>query len=329
MLRGEEVPAPVAGPGEVLVEIRAAALNHLDLWVRRGLPVPIEMPHVGGADFAGVVRAYGPGTTGFEAGDAVVGYPLLGYGRIPWPECGERPSGPAVLLGEQRNGAFCELLALPAANLVRKPATLSFEQAAALPVAFVTAFTMLHERARLRAGETVLVLGASGGVGLAAVQIARHAGARVLAVTRSPDKASALASLDAEPIVAERPLQVSAEVMRMTDRRGADVVFESVGGPLFEAVVGSAAYAGRIVSCGATTGRFGRIDLATLFARQLEIHGVTLGPRRVLERLLGLAAEGRLAPAIDRVLPLDECRAAHELLEAAQVTGRIVLRVSG
>jgi NADPH:quinone reductase-like Zn-dependent oxidoreductase len=327
VLRVEQVEDPQPRAGEVLVEVRAAALNHLDLWIRRGLPMRIEMPHVGGVDFAGVVRRVGDAVRAFAPGDEVVGYPLLGYGDVPYPDCGEEPSGPAIVLGEQRNGAFCELLALPEANFVRKPASLSFEEAASVPVVFVTAWTMLCERARLQKGETLLVLGAGSGVGTAAVQIGRHLGARVIAATRSEAKVDALAALGAEVLLSDRPTRIAVEVSRRTERRGAEVVFEHLGGPWWPAAIQSAAAAGRIVSCGATADRYGQLDLRVLFARQLQISGVTLGPRRALERVLELIAGGRLRPVIDSVLPLEACRDAHERLEAGGVFGKIVLRV--
>jgi NADPH:quinone reductase-like Zn-dependent oxidoreductase len=325
----EEVPEPEPGPGEVRVCVRAAALNHLDLWVRRGLPIRMEMPHVGGADFAGVVDAVGEGEVGLAAGDEVVGYPLLGFGDVPYPACGDAGPGAPVLLGEQRNGAFCERLVLPAANLVRKPGGLSFEEAASVPVVFLTAWSMLRERAALAPGETVLVMGAGSGVGTAALQIARDAGARSLAVTRSAWKAERLRELGADEVLLAGEGRLDAAVLRATARRGADVVVDHVGGEGFELAVACAASRGRVVTCGATAGRFGRLDLRAVFARQLRIEGVTLGTRAALETVLARVAAGRLRPVLDRVLPLHACREAHELLEAGGSLGKIVLRVSG
>ncbi|MGH0037950.1 MAG: zinc-binding dehydrogenase [Myxococcota bacterium] len=321
----EEWPDPRPGPGEVLVEVRAAALNHLDLWVRRGLPVRIEMPHVGGADVAGSVLEVGSRVDSFRPGDRVVAYPLLGFGDRAYPECGDRATGAPVILGEQRNGGFRERIALPAANWLPLPEPLSFEQGAALPVVFTTAWTML-ERAGLQAGETVAVLGAGSGVGTAAVQIAGALGARAIAVTRSPTKAEQLVGLGADVVVSERPRQIAAELLRRSDRRGVDVVFEHLGGEFLEAVLPAMAYGGRLVSCGATAERFARLDVRALFAKQLRIEGVTLGPRRALERVLERAAKGELRPVIDRVLPLAACGDAHALLESGRVSGKLVLR---
>ncbi len=322
----EEVPAPEPGPGEVRVAVRAAALNHLDLFVRRGLPIRMEMPHVGGADFAGVVDALGSGVAGLRPGDPVVGHPLLARGGIPLDRCGERTRGAATILGEERNGAFCERLVLPAVNCLPLPVGLGFEAAAALPVVFTTAWTLLVERAALRADETLLVQGASSGVGSAAIQIGRLLGARVIAVTSAP-KLERVRSLGAHEVIDRTHERVELRVRELTGRRGADVVLEHVGEASWESSIASAAEHGRIVTCGATTGRFGRTNLVLLFARQLSILGATLGSRETLASVLRLAGEGKLRPVVDRVLPLEECRRAHELLEAGDVFGKIVLRV--
>jgi NADPH:quinone reductase-like Zn-dependent oxidoreductase len=319
VLQLDEVPRPEPGPGEVRVAVRAVALNHLDLWVRRGLPIRMEMPHVGGTDFAGVVDALGADVQGLAVGDAVVGYPLL---RAPARAAG----APRVILGEERNGALCEALVLPPENLVPKPEALDFEQAAAMPVAFVTAWTMLVERAALRAGETLLVRGAASGVGTAAVQIGRWLGARVIACAR-PAWHRALAELGAEVLLDDHEPRLAERVRAETRREGAHVVFEHVGGDGFAESVAAAAIGGRIVTCGATAGRTAALDLRILFGRELQIHGVTLGSRETLVRVLALAGEGVLRPVIDQVLPLSRCREAQERLETGGVFGKIVLRV--
>jgi NADPH:quinone reductase-like Zn-dependent oxidoreductase len=318
----EEVPRPEPGPGEVRIAVRAVALNHMDVLVRRGLPLAIEMPHVGGADFAGVVDALGPGVRDAAVGERVVGYPVLP------PDDPHAPAGPARILGEQRNGACCEALVLPRANLLPMPERLSFEEAAALPVAFLTAWTMLARRARLAAGETVLVQGAGSGVGTAALQIARHLGARVLAATHSPAKAGALRALGADEVLVPDRERLHLRVRRLTGRRGADVVFEHVGAATWDESVRSAAFRGRIVTCGATTGVLAPTNLAFVFARELAIYGATLGSREDLAAVLELVQEGRLHPVVDRVLPLAQCRSGHELLEGGGAHGKIVLAVS-
>jgi NADPH:quinone reductase-like Zn-dependent oxidoreductase len=319
----EEAPEPPApGPGEARVAVAAVALNHLDLWVRRGLPLRIEMPHVGGSDFAGVVEAVGLGTEGLAAGDRVVGWPVLGAG----PD-GALPRGRFAILGEERNGACCERILLPAVNLLPIPPGLDFEAAAALPVAYTTAWTMLAERGRLAAGETLLVQGASSGVGTAAIQLGKRLGARVIAATRGSEKASLARALGADDVIDAARERIHVRVHQLTGRAGADVVFEHVGPATWEESIRSAAYGGRIVTCGATTGANAPTALPFVFGKRLEIHGVTLGSRAALARVLALAAAGELRPVIDRVLPLAECRRAHELLEAGDVFGKLVLRV--
>jgi NADPH:quinone reductase-like Zn-dependent oxidoreductase len=323
VLAWEEAPEPPApGPGEARVAVAAVALNHLDLWVRRGLPLRIEMPHVGGADFAGVVEALGPGTAGLALGERVVGWPVLGAG----PE-GALPRGRFAILGEEKNGACCERIVLPAANLLPLPPGLAFEAAAALPVAFTTAWTMLAERGRLAAGETLLVQGASSGVGTAAIQLGKRLGARVIAATRGPEKASLARALGADEVIDAACERIHVRVHQLTGRAGADVVFEHVGPATWDESIRSAAYGGRIVTCGATTGVSAPTALPFVFGKRLEIHGVTLGSKRALARVLALAAAGALRPVIDRVLPLAECRRAHELVEAGAVFGKVVLRL--
>jgi NADPH:quinone reductase-like Zn-dependent oxidoreductase len=318
----ENVPEPVPGPGEVRVAVEAVALNHLDLWVRRGLPLRIEMPHVGGADFAGVVDALGPGASGFARGDRVVGWPALGAG-----EDGALPRGRFAILGEERNGACQEKLVLPARNLVPIPAGVASEDAAALPVVFTTAWTMLAVRARLAPGETLLVQGASSGVGTAAIQLGKLLGARVIAATRGRERGERARALGADEVIDAAAERIHLRVHKLTARAGADVVFEHVGPATWDESLRSAAYDGRIVTCGGTTGPLAPTNLPFLFGKRLAIHGVTLGSKGALAELLALVAAGKLRPVIDRVLPLAECRRGHELLEAGAVFGKVVLRV--
>lgn len=321
----EDVPLPEPGPGQVRVRVRAVALNHLDLFVRRGLPLRIEMPHVGGSDFAGVIEATGPGVPAERIGTRVVGYPLLACGGVPWPACGDALLGPLSILGEERNGACCEALLIPDACCVPIDDALGFEEAAALPVAFTTAWRMLADRAALGAGETLLVLGAGSGVGTAALQIGKLLGAHVIAVTSGDVRAARARALGADEVIDRTRERIAARVLALTGRRGANVVFEHVGTATWEESVKAAACGGRIVTCGATSGPRAATDLRFVFARQLSILGVTLGTRVQLERVLALAAAGSLRPVIDRVLPLAECRHGHEILERGEAFGKIVL----
>ncbi len=328
VIRIEEVPEPEAGPGQVLVEVEAVGVNHLDLWVRQGLPgIKSVMPHIGGCDFTGTVKALGPGASGFEVGQRVIDYPVQSYGGVPFYLCDDPPPGGFQLIGEQTNGAMCELIAVDVPNLQPLPENLSFEEGAAVPVVFITAWRMLTERAALRAGETLLVQGAGSGVGSAAIQIGKLLGARVIASTSTPEKMARAKELGADETINYREESISGRMREITGRAGADVVFEHVGDATWGESVKSAAYHGRIVTCGATTGFEGKTNLALLFAKQLSVLGSTMGSLACFKRVLRFLAEGKLRPVVDRVMGLDECRRAHEIIEAGEQFGKIVLKI--
>lgn len=324
VIRVAEVPAPVAGPGEVRVRVRAASVNHLDLWVRRGLAARPPMPHVGGADAAGEVESLGPGVDPAWRGARVVVDPSLDY---EWYERGVRAPGvPRFrLLGEHTAGAFAELCVVPAANLVRLPPDVSFETAAAAGLVTVTAWRAIVTRAGLRSGETVLITGASGGVSTMAVQIARGLGARVLALTRGPERARRVRELGAHVVYDRASGDWAGELWTDTGKRGVDVALDSVGQALWPALVRSLAARGRLVSYGATTGGDAATDLRQVFWKQLSILGTTMGDpgeyRAAMERVFA----GALRPVIQGVLPLERLREAHELLESGRVFGKLVV----
>jgi len=326
VVRIEEVPAPDPGPDEVRVRVRASALNHLDLWVRRGLPIETTMPHVGGSDVAGVVEAVGDRAEGVAVGDRVVVNPSLSCGRCEWCAAGEVPLCPEYrILGEHTNGGFAEYVAVPAANVYRIPDSFSFKAAAALPVSYMTAWRALVTRARVRAGEDVLVLGASGGTAAAAVQVARLAGARVFAVTRGAENVARVRALGAHVVYDRDEVDFSRQVFHDTGKRGVDVVVENVGEATWKGSVRALARGGRLVCYGATTGPRGEIDLRVLFWKQVEIIGTTMASRPEFEAMLRAAFRGDLVPVIDSVLPLERAREAHERLEAGGQFGKIVL----
>jgi NADPH:quinone reductase-like Zn-dependent oxidoreductase len=325
-VRIEEVPRPTPGPGEVLVEVRAAALNHLDLWVRRGLPIETTMPHVGGSDIAGVVADLGPGVVGVETGARVVVNPSLSCGHCRYCVAGETSLCPDYrIIGEHTDGGFAEYVAVPAANVYRIPDATSFETAAALPIAYQTAWRAVVSRARVRPGDDVLVLGASGGTALAAVQVAKLAGARVFAVTSGAENGARLRELGADVVYDRTRVDFSKEVYRDTGKRGVDVVVENVGEATWKGSVRALAKGGRLVTYGATTGPRGEVDLRVLFWKQVEIIGTTMASRAEFEEMLRVAFRGDLRPVIDSVLPLERAREAHERLEAGDQFGKIVL----
>jgi NADPH:quinone reductase-like Zn-dependent oxidoreductase len=328
VLRPEELPDPVAGPGQALVRVRAVALNHLDIWVRKGWPgLKLAFPHLLGADVAGVVEAVGPGVAGAAAGDEVVLNPGVSCGRCRMCLLGrDVECRQYAILGEHVGGGYAELLAVPAQNLLPKPRNLTFEEAACIPLTFLTAWHALVSRAALRAGETVLVHAAGSGVGSAAVQIARLVGATVLATAGSPWKCEAARALGAHHAIDYEKQDFLAEVKRLTGKRGVDVVFEHVGKSTWERSLLATAVGGRVVTVGATTGYDPPTDLRQVFYRSISVLGSTMGSKGELFDVLRLVEEGRLRPVLDRVLPLADAARAQELLASRAQFGKVVLQ---
>jgi len=327
VLSDEELEAPTPGPGEVRVRVRAVAMNHMDLWVRRGGPAfRLEYPHRLGCDIAGEVESLGAGVSEPSVGTKVLVQPGLSCGH-----CQACLSGADNLcreyriLGENAQGGYGELAVVPRRNLMPYPGELSYEQAAAIPLTFLTAWQMLVAKARVRPGETVLVQGAGSGVGVAAVQIARLFGARVLATAGSPAKCERAKHLGAEEAIDYKAQDFVAEVKRLTGKRGADVVVDHVGGETFAKSILATRSGGRIVICGATSGFTPAIDLRHVFFRQIAIFGSTMGSKSHLLEVLPHITSGALRPVVDRVLPLSRAREAHAALEAREAFGKIVL----
>ncbi len=324
----EDLPDPQAGPGQVLVRVKAAALNHLDIWVRIGWPgLKLAFPHVLGSDVAGVVEAVGAGVDGVKTGDAVVVNPSLGCGRCERCLSGhENLCRRFAILGEHVSGGQAELLAVSARNVMPKPARLSFEEAAAVPLTFMTAWHALVQRANVRPGETVLVHAAGSGVGVAAVQIAKLLGARVIATAGSDAKLEKAKALGADEVVNYETQDFVQEVRRLTDKKGVEVVFEHVGKKTWEKSILAAAIGGRITTVGATTGFDPLTDLRHVFFRQISILGSTMGTAGDLLEVLRFVGEGKLRPVVDRVLPLAEARKGQDLLSERAQFGKIVLK---
>jgi NADPH:quinone reductase-like Zn-dependent oxidoreductase len=329
VLRYVEVREPEIGADEVLVRVRACALNHLDLWVRRGLPgITIPMPHIPGSDIAGEVARVGDKVSNARHGERVLLSPGISCGHCVYCLRGDdNLCRQYTLFGYKVDGGYAEYVASPGVNVIPMPANLSFEEAAAVPLVFLTAWHMLITRAQLKPDETVLVLGAGSGVGSAAIQIAKTAGARVIATAGSEAKLQKARELGADETFLHTIEHWSREVKRLTDRRGVDVVVEHVGDATWQESLASLAVGGRLVTCGATTGYDGKIDLRYLFSRHISILGSYMGSKAELFSLLDLVRRGLVKPVIDTVMPLSKAREAHERLESREQFGKIVLRV--
>jgi NADPH:quinone reductase-like Zn-dependent oxidoreductase len=328
VLRVEDAPEPHLSPGEVLVRVRACALNHLDLWARRGLEhVSIPMPHISGSDVAGEV--VGAAGVDLHPGRRVMLQPGVSCGRCSACISGkDNECRQYEVLGYRNHpGGYAEFVKVPVQNLLPIPDEVSFVDAAAFPLTFLTAWHMLMTRAQLQRGEDVLVLAAGSGVGQAAVQIARLHGARVFATAGSDDKLQRARALGAYEAINHHTQDIADEIMRLTNRRGVDVVIEHVGEATWLKSVRAMARGARLVTCGATTGRHGALDLAALFVRQLTIMGSYMGTKGELLRIAPLFFAGQLKPVIDRIYPLDKAAAAHERLEESGQFGKIVLEV--
>jgi NADPH:quinone reductase-like Zn-dependent oxidoreductase len=307
VLRYEDAPDPVPAAGEVLVRLRAASLNRLDLWVRRGLP-SVPKPRILGADGAGIR---------VDTGEPVVINPGIEHGdRI-------------MVIGEHTEGTHAELIAVPASQVYPLPDGLSFEEAAAFPLVFETAYRMLVTRAGLQPGEWVLVWGTGSGVGSAALAIAKALGARVLVTSSSDAKLERARELGADAGVNHATGDVREEVKRVTDGRGVDIVVEHVGQETWATSLACVRTGGRVAVCGATTGPNPPANLHRIWWKQLTVVGSTMGTREDFEAAYELVASGRARPAVDRVFPLADARAAHEHLESGEQFGKVVLVIPG
>ena len=323
VLRLEEAPDPVAGPGEVVVEVRACALNHLDLFLRAGIPgVTIGLPRVLGSDIAGVV---------VSTGQPVLLAPGVGCGLCHFCLAGrDNECRSYQIFGYQRDGGYAQCVRAPERCLLPLPAGLDFAAAASLPLVFLTAWNMLVRRARIAAGQTVLVWAASSGVGIAAVQIAKLWGCRVLATAGGEAKLALARQLGADAVFDHyNPTLPVARAVKELVPGGVDVVVEHVGQASWNESLRALAPNGVLVTCGATTGHDAKLDLRFLFARQLRLLGSYLGRRADLDTVLALVAAGKLRPVVDRTFAWTEAAAAHRHLEGRQQFGKVVLALGG
>jgi NADPH:quinone reductase-like Zn-dependent oxidoreductase len=329
VLQYGERPKPEPGPGEVRVAIRAAALNHLDIFVRNGIP-DVPLPQIPGADGAGVVDALGAGVASRTVGERVLVQPGLFCGGCASCLAGEQSLCETYgILGEHAPGTFAEFAVVPAHNLFPVPEGLSFAEGAAFPLVYETAWRMVVGRAGVRPGETVLVHGVGGGAAGAAMEIALLAGARVLATTTGDAKIRTAREAGAELVIDYRAEDVGKAVRRHVGREGVDVVVETVGESTWMTSLRAVGKGGRIVTCGATSGPNPKEELRLIFWKQISILGSTMASDREFRALYSAVAAGKLRPRIDRVFPLSEARAAYERMEQGKQHGKIVLVPDG
>ena len=327
-LRYEDRPDPAVKDNEVLVRVKACALNHLDIWARVGLPgIQIPLPHISGNDICGEVVSTGRLVTRARSGDAVIISPGLSCGVCEYCLSGRDSMCRSYkIIGYLTDGGYAELVSVPEVNIIPQPEWLKPEEAAAIPLVFMTAWHMLVTRAGISPGEYVLVLGAGSGVGSAAIQIAKLSGARVIATAGSEEKLKLARALGADELVNHSEQDVAAEARRITEKRGVDVVFEHVGSATWEKSIKALAVGGRLVTCGATTGYMGQTDIRYVYSRQLSILGSYMASKAELLKVIELVRQRRLKPVVDKVYPLAEAARAQERREKREHFGKIVLR---
>jgi NADPH:quinone reductase-like Zn-dependent oxidoreductase len=325
VLQYEDVPDPVLRKDQVLIRIRACAMNHLDLWVRKGT-TKSPLPHIPGSDIAGDVVEVGEYVTGLTPGQRVLLAPMYFCNQCEQCTSGQQNKcRQFTVLGNAVGGGDCELIAIPAVNVIPIPDSLDYNQAASVPLVFLTAFHMLTGRATVRPGHTVLVLGANSGVGIAAIQIAKLFNATVIATAGSEKKMAKARELGADHVIDHYKQTISEEVRKITNRAGVDIVLEHVGASTWEESIKSLKPGGTLVTCGATTGAEVKIDLRFLYSRQFNLLGSYMGTMGELHEVLRHVFNGKLKPVVDRTFPLREVRAAHEYMEKSEMFGKIVL----
>jgi len=323
-----ELPTPQPAPGEVLVRVYACALNHLDLWVRKGIPtLKLSYPHILGSDVAGIIHEVGDGVS-LEVGQKVLLSPGLSCGR-----CSACLSGRDNLcrhygiLGEHLNGGYAEFVKVPIQNILPYPEPLSFEEAACLPLVFLTAWQMVFSKAKVKAGEWALVMAAGSGVSTAILQLLKLSGVTVIAAAGSEDKVNRARELGADFTINYHQTDYLEEVKRITHRRGVDVVFDHTGAENWDKSLACLTWGGKLVTCGATSGHEAKVDLRRIFYRQLSILGSTMGSKGDLFPIIQLASERKIKPVLYKIFPLTEASEAHRILENREVIGKIVLKI--
>ncbi len=324
-----DLPRPAIGPDDVLINVKAVALNHLDLWVREGLPnLKLAMPHIPGSDMAGVIAEVGANVSGLKVGQHVAVNPGVSCGHCEFCLAGEQSLCPDFgILGEHSTGGAAEFARVPAVNLLPIPDDFPFQVAAAAPLVYLTAWRALISRARLREGEDVLVLGAGGGVSTAAIQIAKHAGARVFVTSSSDEKLKKAKEIGADFGYNYNTQEWDRQLYAATNKRGVDVVFESVGAATWIKSIRSLKRGGRMVVIGATSGPNPQEEIRYIFWKQIEIIGSTMSNQSEFRDVMKLVLRGELKPVIDSILPLERAQEAHARLAGGGQFGKIVMTI--
>ncbi|HYP26854.1 MAG TPA: zinc-binding dehydrogenase [Blastocatellia bacterium] len=327
VLEFTQLPEPEISEDEVLVRVKACALNHLDIWIRGGLPgLKLPFPHTLGSDIAGVVEKTGRLVENARPGDEVMLSPGVSCMHCEYCLAGkDNLCANYNLLGSRIPGGYAEFVKAPSFNVLPKPRNMSFEEAASLPLVFITAWHMLVNRVNLQAGESVLVHAAGSGVGIAAIQIAKLLGARVITTASSDEKLGKATALGADEVINYTQKDFLDEVRRLTDKRGVDVVFEHTGEGTWEKSVRSLVRGGRLVTCGATSGYNGNLDIRYLFSKQISVIGSYMGSKYELVNMLKFFEDGSLKAVVDRVLPLEQAADAHRAIQDRAQFGKVVL----
>jgi NADPH:quinone reductase-like Zn-dependent oxidoreductase len=326
VLQMMDLPKPTLEDDEVLVQVKACALNHLDLWVRQGLPSKIPMPHIGGCEIAGVVTEVGRKVREFQAGQRVLISPGQSCMHCDWCNQGlDSCCDQFHIIGYQTQGGFAEYAKARAVDVLSISEAWSFAEWSAVPLTFVTAWNMLHERGRIQPNDEIVVFGASSGVGTAAIQMAKQAGARVFAVAGSEEKLRRAEQLGADVLLNYNSQEIAKEVRSRTGGRGADIVVEHVGAAVWQQAMRCLARNGRLVTCGATTGSKVELDLRFFYTQQHCVLGAYMGSRHGLLQCLRLVEKRVFRPVVDSVFPLDKLREAQERMEKREMFGKIVV----
>ena len=327
VLKYEDAPDPKPGRGDVLIDVKATSINHIDIFLRRGMPgVRVPLPKIAGCDAAGIIKEVGPDVSGLKPGDRVTINPGISCGHCEFCASGFGSQCTTyAMVGEHIDGAYAQLLRVPAHIVLPIPDSLSFEEAAAAPLVFLTAWSMMVGKGDIRPGEDVLILGAGAGVGTAAIQIAKLVGCRVIATASTDEKLARAKQLGADILINYRKDEFDKRVRDITNKRGVDVVIDYIGADTWVQSLRSARKGGRVLTCGATTGFAPQTDLRHVFYRQVRVIGSTMGSHKEFMDVMKCIFRGQLKPIIDRVLPLSEAHQGHELIEKRETFGKIVL----